>query len=351
MAFDNHRKVYGSVLYDAYGNSIIIDNEGALITRTDRVKGYISDDNSSTTPLVANDIFEGIGLDVLNFASITVFVYSDVGSATDGLSVQWSTNGIDWDETDDYTIRPGDGKTFSFGPAARYMRVVYTNGSSPQSAFRLQTMCHPIVTKPSSHKLFEQMHDDNDAQLVKSVLTARNSTDGHYYNLEVDDNNNLKTTTSITFGGSSSGSGSVSSLKYERMDEHDLPKESQGFDVVHTITGPAVFYKMLFEVDSDHIYIQVTIDGDDVFPAGDGFKLEELEDMQLGTGGNSGYYSYGGSGNSTGNFDIFQYAPNRWVWGPPDPLHIDTSLQVKMKSSNNNKHRDLESGIIVWRAL
>lgn len=150
----------------------------------------------------------------------------------------------------------------------------------------------------------------------------------------------------------SDGSGCVENLKYERLDDHDLPKYSSGFDVVHTINGPAIFYKLLFEVDSDHIYVQITIDGTDVFPTGNGFKLEELEDMQLGSGGgSSGYYGSSNSNVPVHNFDIFQYASNRWIWVPPDPLCIGTSLQIKMKSSDSGTNRDLESGIVVWRAL
>jgi len=188
------------------------------------------------------------------------------------------------------------------------------------------------------------------------VLNPVTATDGYGNPISVerdaaiDANRVLVSAKTRPFPGSDGG-GCVENLKYERLDDHDLPKYSSGFDVVHTINGPAIFYKLLFEVDSDHIYIQVTIDGTDVFPTGDGFDLEELEDMQLGTGGNSGYYSYGSSGNSTSNFDIFQYAPNRWMWVPPDPLCIDTSLQVKMKSTDNSTSRDIQSGIIVWRAL
>jgi hypothetical protein len=93
-------------------------------------------------------------------------------SATDGLVAEFSPDGINWDNKDFYTITAGAGKVYSFQPAARYFRVVYTNGATAQTYFRLQTSLKPYYVKPSSHRIGDLISSQDDAELVKAVLTA-----------------------------------------------------------------------------------------------------------------------------------------------------------------------------------
>jgi len=104
-----------------------------------------------------------------------------VASAVDGLQIQQSSDGTNWDHCDEFSIPATTGKNFSINPYAKWMRVVYTNGATGQTAFRLQTILK-ATGRPSSHRIQDSIVDDDDAELVKSVLTGKDP-DGHFHNV------------------------------------------------------------------------------------------------------------------------------------------------------------------------
>jgi len=148
-------------------------------------------ENSTATPLSGDAVFPGSSIDVLQYAVLQLNTYSDVASATDGLSIQFSSDGTNWDHTDVYTVPAATGKVYSFQPAAQYMKVVYTNGVAGQSVFRLQVIgCHTNI-KPSSHRVGDAIVDEDDAELVMSVIKAKKDGDG-FDNLTATADGNLK---------------------------------------------------------------------------------------------------------------------------------------------------------------
>jgi len=166
----------------ADGHSIVIkdsDSDNKVAINADGqlhvvLMGKVDDNNSSSTPLDADAVFTGSATDILDFGFIFVTVFSDVASATDGLSMQQSSDGTNWDNTDEYTVPAGTGKTYSFQPGARYFRVVYTNGGTGQSSFRLQTVLKKTSSLASSHRIQDSIVDDDDAELIKAVITGKN---------------------------------------------------------------------------------------------------------------------------------------------------------------------------------
>lgn len=124
----------------------------------------ISTVNTSTTPLTSAATFTGTSEDVSAYADIRVAVFSDVASATDGLSMQQSEDGTNWDFTDTYTIAANTGKVFDVPSYAKFFRVVYTNGATPQGTFRLQTVYHISRTKPSSQRPMDARSNENDME-------------------------------------------------------------------------------------------------------------------------------------------------------------------------------------------
>lgn len=154
--------------------------------------GEVSVDNSTDEPIVGGGVFTGKAIDILYCGIIFINIYSDVGSATDGLVIQQSSDGTNWDHDDVYTYTAGTAKNYSINPYARYMRIVYTNGELDQTEFRLQTICK-ANSKPSSHRIQDSIIDDDDAELVKSVLSAKASGDG-FVNIEATASNNLRVT-------------------------------------------------------------------------------------------------------------------------------------------------------------
>lgn len=148
------------------------------------IKGIVDSGNSTSTPLGGGGVFTGTAIETLNYGIVFVSVYADVASITDGLSIQQSIDGTNWDFTDSFTIAAGANENYSVNPHARYLRVVYTNGAGAQSSFRLQTVLKGNA-KPSSHRLSDTVTTQDDAELVKSIIAYRKSPDEEYYDVDV----------------------------------------------------------------------------------------------------------------------------------------------------------------------
>ena len=144
--------------------------------------GHVCDDNSSTANILADASFTGDWQDTLNYNFIIVGIKSSHDSATDGLAIQWSSDGVTVHDDDVFTISANKGKVFTFSPARRYMRIIYTNGSTDTSSFNLQTIFKAMGSKASSHRIQDNIVAEDDAQLVKSVLTGQDE-DGTFQNV------------------------------------------------------------------------------------------------------------------------------------------------------------------------
>lgn len=141
-----------------------------------QIPNKVSTVNSSTTTLLASAVFTGTSEDISQYQNISVYIFSDQASATDGLSVQQSSNGTNWDITDVYTIPASTGKTFTIGITGQFFRIIYTNGGVNQTSFRLQTIFHTYDQKPSSVRPQDARINDNDFEENLSYLMGFNGT-------------------------------------------------------------------------------------------------------------------------------------------------------------------------------
>lgn len=126
----------------------------------------ISTVNSSVTPLGISGVFTGTSEEVVNFAEVRVSIWASHASATDGLQMQQSNDGTNWDNVDTYSVPATTGKAFGSGIGARYFRVIYTNGATAQTGFRMQTTYHYVRTKPSAARPQDGRTNDNDFEEV-----------------------------------------------------------------------------------------------------------------------------------------------------------------------------------------
>lgn len=149
-------------------------------------QGFESLDNSSTTPLIADAFFLGDSwVDMRDYATATISVSTDVESAEDGLDVQWSVDGITAADHDYYTIDAGASKTFTFGPAQRYCKIQYTNGTSPQGAFILSSVFRKTNVKASSHRISDDIIGQDDSELVTAIIKVQTNDETTYKNVDV----------------------------------------------------------------------------------------------------------------------------------------------------------------------
>lgn len=106
---------------------------------------FASTANSSTATLGVSGVFTGAAESTLDVAGIQVNAFSNVASATNGLRVEQSMNGTNWDLVDAYTLAAGVGIGITVQATASFFRIVFTNGAVAQTSFRLQVALCPMV--------------------------------------------------------------------------------------------------------------------------------------------------------------------------------------------------------------
>lgn len=168
-----------SIVTDANGTPIEVNDSGQLKVV---LGGTVCTCNSTSTPLLADAVFEGEVSETLDYALIFVSIYSDKASATNGFKYYTSSDGVLWHLEDSFTIPAATSKTFSFQPNRKYFKTEYTNGSEDQTVMDLQVIFKKTNSKSSSHKIQDSISTEDDAELVKSVHTAKDEQ-GIYRNI------------------------------------------------------------------------------------------------------------------------------------------------------------------------
>lgn len=194
----------GYPLQDTYSASLvrsIITGKSIDGAYTNQRADGISSLNSTTATLLAGATFTGTWEDVVGFANIAISLYSDVDSATDGLKIEFSNDGVTVHSDDVFTISGGTGKQYTFGVISPYVRIRYVNGASNQTTFNLATLYHISAIKPSSHRIDDSITGQHDAELSKAVITGKNP-DGNFDNERVSGPSAVNTTTTpLGIGG------------------------------------------------------------------------------------------------------------------------------------------------------
>ncbi len=141
-----------------------------------KVTSSVDANNSTTATLGIDAVFTGTSTDVLNYSAVTIMLLADQASATDGLSVEFSTDNSNWDDKSVWTISANDARRFQFPVTGRYFRIVYTNGGSGQGSFRMQTLLHPTNVLTSIHRVGDSLSTDRSAELVKAAMFVKSGS-------------------------------------------------------------------------------------------------------------------------------------------------------------------------------
>ena len=177
------QNVTGLVLTNAKAATVaIVDANGNQITSFGSTANDLLDaNNSSTTPLGANGVFTGTGTATIGYACVTIAIDTDqvsAGTATTGIVVQWSEDNANWADSDIGQFTSADiglGQGYTFPCRRRYYRVVYTNGGTPQTFFRLQSILKVAMVSGATLDLVDQIFPNTHAQITRNLGFGRSS--------------------------------------------------------------------------------------------------------------------------------------------------------------------------------
>ena len=153
---------------------------GILQDISDQQLGVLNSGNSSVTPLGIGGVFTGVAVDIKDFSAICVAAATDQSSATNGLSMQFSPDGTNWDHKHEFTIA-APGVSWTQAAELRYFRIVYTNGAVAQTYFRLTTILKRQQTSPSRYTVEQPLFGGQMADINKSVIFGKTTAGGGSY--------------------------------------------------------------------------------------------------------------------------------------------------------------------------
>jgi hypothetical protein len=151
----------------------------------------VSTVNTTSTPLGADEVFTGEWEDVTQYSGITATLITDQASAVNGAKVQFSSDGIDIISEQAATVPPNIPLSFTFPPAAKYFRVIYTNGPIAQTVLEAQILYSYITPSENLMPIGSQTTDLYTATTTLSHLKVRTST-GEWVPLAAADDGKLQ---------------------------------------------------------------------------------------------------------------------------------------------------------------
>lgn len=139
-------------------------------------QNLVSTSNSTASVLAGGAVFTGTSEDISQYGMATVSVAASHASATNGLSIQQSSDGTNWDVVDTYTVAAAVAATFSLPRQEKFFRVVYTNGATLQTSFRLQTIFTVNAGKSSSQRPGDAYTNEVDLEQMAAFNMLYNGT-------------------------------------------------------------------------------------------------------------------------------------------------------------------------------
>jgi len=145
--------------------------------------GLIDAGNSTTTDLAASGVFTGTARNLFgagrDIQSISIFVYANEPSATNGLVAQWSTNGTTWQDSLAWSVDSIVAKRVDIEVAAAYFRIKYTNGTDSVTSLAIQTILHadPSLVSLSRYAIDSLQMQTQWDSLLADIEDIQSNTD------------------------------------------------------------------------------------------------------------------------------------------------------------------------------
>jgi hypothetical protein len=161
--------------------------------------GTIDSGNTTQTLLGSNGVFTGDAINITEYAAINVNVVSNVPSATNGVKVEFSGDGVNWVHSHSTTYSGGAGVGYVFNCEWQFARVVYTNGATAQGSFLLQTILKVNPVKQSLYTISQAVNGNMFAELGKNVIIGETTGGGGgYVAVKVNPSGALTTESTVT---------------------------------------------------------------------------------------------------------------------------------------------------------
>lgn len=245
--------------------------------------GDISENNSTVRPLGAGATFIGIAEDTLGFGSTIVACKTDQDGT---LYVDFSTDATNWDSVLTYNVSAGVNEVHRITNTRRWVRVRFTNGSTPQTYIRLQTTLKDAVALTSS--LNSPIQQDADTLVVRPLDFNLMVGEGLYQNVGVTikDGLNSDIDTASTPEDIWSQGGAYTGFP-------SAPAAAEAVSNSASDTGTLYYFYLATADDTDYTFGSVTLNG--TTPVSLGHNIYRC---------NFAYYESGGTNPNVGEILI-----------------------------------------------
>lgn len=146
--------------------------------------------NSTTSALLAGATFTGVWKNVKDYTQMTVSIATDQDSAVNGLEMQFSSDSVNVDRNKKVQVL-ANGTAHTLVHICKFFRLVYTNGGTNQTYFRMQCIHSRNKNKELTSTLTQSLNDNVDVQNVRATIVAK-KPDNTYNNLVSDYNGHLQ---------------------------------------------------------------------------------------------------------------------------------------------------------------
>jgi len=176
--------------------------------------GLLDTGNTTAVALGAGGVFTGTWKDGTNWSAFQLGVFSNQASATNGVNVQFSYDGVTVHHNHYYTYAGGSsGIGYAFPVEFRYFRVVYTNNSVAQATFRLITVLKANSIQPSQYRLTNALSDETQAAITRSLIFGKTTGGGGgYVDVKVNPSGALTVEATVTSSALPTGAATEATL-------------------------------------------------------------------------------------------------------------------------------------------
>jgi hypothetical protein len=157
-------------------DNAISGNEMQVDVKT--LEGVIDSNNSYSGTLDPGAIFTGNWTEIKDYNSINLGVHSDANSATDGLRIRYSADGVSVHHEHVWTFSASsNGVGYQLAAEFRYFSVQYTNGASPANLVIVANL-KPTSLSPSSYRASRPFTSESQVILTKGIISGVTTAGG-----------------------------------------------------------------------------------------------------------------------------------------------------------------------------